>query len=723
MKKPKIPIGQPIAGTELVVAKDAQLTPCSPFVAGDLYIVSKYLTKGYLNNEALNAQRFVPVKVGTAQEAVAFKTGDKARMVAGGQVELIGREDRQVKLRGIRVELDELENVLLQHQAVSQAAVTMQQAEGQDVLLAFVVSTLGNTEPLNQWLGQHLPAYMLPAAVVAVPHFPQLSNGKINYKALLAMRQTKTVVAPASPTEQALLTIWNDILGSKEISVDDNFHQIGGNSLSLMRLTARIYKAFNVRIPLQELFKNLSIQKQAAFIDKAAQDNAYVIEPAQPKERYHLSSAQERIYYFYQLDKSSTAFNMPIAWQLGPDTNIDQVKHALRQLVQRHESLRTSFVFEQGQVYQRVHEGLDLAIETVAVEAGQLNPMLARLITRFDLTEAPLFRCFIVQVTNGPTVLLADMHHIVCDGASQMNLLNDFATLYAGQQPGRLPLQYKDYAEWEYQFKFTADYIKHREFWLKAFEGGQVPELALPTEGGPTSNRGGNITFSIDKAQVEPIVAALQGGDVTTFSVWFTLYFVYLSQITGQHDIVVGTNTTGRTQADVDKLVGMFAKTLPIRQQLRPEQQFTALCSQIHQYLVQASSKQVYDLVDVMAELNKDRATPIGQLFSTMFVYQNFEQQQARFEADHLQEYPLADTAAKYPLTLYAHEGPHSYQFRFEYLLSHFTQADMEVLIDQFVQLVQRVAAQPASQLIDFAPEPQNTGNQAAAPEAFSFDF
>ena len=721
VKKPKISIGQPIADTKLLVAKDDSLKPSSMFMTGDLYIISPYLSKGYLNNKKLNAEKFIKVSDDPTDYTYAFNTGDKARMVVGGEIELIGREDRQIKLRGIRIELDEIETALLAHAGVSQAAVMVREEEGGESILAFVIAEGSKGEEILAWLKEQLPVYMLPSDVRVVSKFPLLSNGKISYKELLAMSETRTLVAPASPTEEKLLGIWKDLLGDKDISTTDNFHQIGGNSLSLMRLTARIYKDFNIRMTLNQLFKNLNIQKQGAFIDQAARDNAYQIKKAAPAAQYPLSSAQERIYYFSQLDKESTAFNMPIAWELKAGMDIDKIKEALRTLVIRHESLRTSFVFDKDQIYQKVHDLPALNFRQLSADEEDLDEVMTSLIQPFDLRQSSLMRVFFIDTDKGRTLMLIDMHHIICDGASQINLLNDFRNLYQGEQLAELPVQYKDYASWEYSFKMTVDYLKHREFWLTAFEGGDIPVLQLPSSGDDSSDKGANSSFSIPRAAIEPIVEALGAGEVTTFSLLYTLYLLYLSQLSGQQDIIIGINTTGRLQAEVENLVGMFAKTLPIRQQLDAEQTFPALVSQVHDYLVQANSKQIYDLVDIVYELNKERDSPVGELFQTMFVFQNFENASEDFQEQNLREYEVTDITAKYPITLYAAEDKEAFRFRFEYRSSYFTAGDMEVLIDQFKQLLSRVAARPAAQIADLGIVQESTSEPLAGDMSFDF--
>ncbi|WP_367865342.1 amino acid adenylation domain-containing protein [Pedobacter sp. WC2423] len=276
----KIPIGYPIADTELLIS-NADFKPCQPLVPGDLYIISKYTTKGYLNDPALTAEKFIKLNAGTPEETIAFKTGDKARRLADGKIDLLGRDDRQVKIRGIRIELDEIEHLLLKSSWVKNAIVVFNaNAEpAAQSITAFIIRkdeiiTEGPVDDLiKQYLSDHLPAYMLPSAIIEVNEFPLLSNGKTNIKELLNSVIKKDIVLPANELESELLVIWKEIFGDHPISAEEGFQNLGGNSLSILALVSKIYKQYNVRLSLSQIFSHNSIQKQAVFIAQIEKDN------------------------------------------------------------------------------------------------------------------------------------------------------------------------------------------------------------------------------------------------------------------------------------------------------------------------------------------------------------------------------------------------------------------------------------------------------------------
>jgi mycobactin peptide synthetase MbtE len=705
----RIPIGQPIADTRFFILQKNN-KPAAPYMPGELYIATPYLTNGYLDNPELNAEKFVPLFPGTPDACMAFRTGDQARQIEGGKYELLGREDRQVKIRGIRVELDEIENTMLQSGLVTQAIVLQQQqpsanpANGvaEEVLAAFVVIADPVEEDwqerLQKYISGHLPEYMLPAITHPVEAFPLLPNGKVNYKALLALQTIKVIVAPENDIEEKLLQIWKEILGEKEISTEERFQQAGGNSLSIMRLIAKIYKEYGVRVTLNDLFNNLTIRKQAALIARSAADASLQIRPAPVKEGYVLSAAQERIYYHYQLDKESTAFNTPMAWTIDPVVDIDRLKKALQALVNRHESLRTHFEVKDNRIQQVVHADCTLEVEEIMLDEGE---GVEAFIYPFELHKAPLMRCMILSEPSGRKILFTDIHHIVSDGMSQVNLFSDLMRFYHGAEPAPLPLQYKDYAEWEQQFRQSKSYISHREFWLQCFDD-EVPRLALPVKAASdTGALGSNHFFTIDRSLMAPLLRRWRQDEVTDFAGFMALYFVFLSQLTGQDDIVVGINTSGRLQDELEGIVGMFAKTLPIRFRIPLEERFTQFTRQLHQFLIQAANRQVYDYMDIVNELNNNRTTKLDSLYSASLVYQNFEHRDMSDAKALFTDVRFDHPVGKYPIILFVHEEADRFQVRMQYLLSSFTPEDAAFIAGQFVQLIETIAANDEATITD----------------------
>jgi amino acid adenylation domain-containing protein len=708
--KPRIPIGAAIGHARLLVA-NSDLTPCQPLVTGDLYIISRYTTKGYLNNPELTREKFLVLNAGTPDEEIAYKTGDKARVLANHEIELIGREDRQIKLRGQRIELDEIERILVQNEWVKNAVVVKHTEDnGDEALVGYFIKSdpLENNKQLpdmiHQFLEQHLPKYMIPSAIIEVNDFPLLSNGKIDLKKLMTSSLVAAKTAePVDEITEKLMLIWKEIIGDKPIDTEASFHRMGGNSLSIMKLIGKIYKEFNVRISLGELFDNLTIKKQAAFIKRSGKDRLYIIAKAPAKKAYHVSSAQERMYFSYELNRQSTSYNMPVAWEIKGAFDQQKVAQAFRLLIERHEALRTVFGLEDGQLVQMIKEQVEFQIEEInGVQVGNEHQAIVDFIRPFDLTTGPLFRCGIVHIDGGNKMLVVDFHHIICDGVSQTILFADFLSFYNEVTPAPLSLQYKDYAEWEHQFKSTEEYITHREFWLRSFEG-EIPRLDLPTvevAGEEGTEKGGNIVFEIPRQTLQPLFAFLEKEELTIFPGLFSLYYMFLLQLTGQEDMVVGVPASGRMQQELDKVVGMFVKMMPIRYQVDVSLPFSEFVKNVGKYLIQANSKQIYDLTNIVSEVNKNRVSPIESLYDVVFGFHNYEI--TRIKGDEaLAVYEIDQPGAKIPITLLASEYNNIFKFRLQYSQAYFTRADATLLVTQFQALAEAFGQNPAARIVD----------------------
>ncbi|UXE67979.1 MAG: amino acid adenylation domain-containing protein [Chryseotalea sp. WA131a] len=739
--KSKIPIGEPIPDTVLLVA-NSDLTESRPFFPGDLYILSRYLTKGYLNRPELNKERFLEIKRGDNKPIPAFKTGDKARRLGNNEVELLGREDRQVKLRGIRIELDEVEYALQQFPLIAKAVVLLDDGSktrkgsqndlsgNRDRLVAFVilvdpeVKEKDAVELMEGHVKKLLPGYMVPSRFVVVAKFPLLSSGKIDLFQLLDGLEQKEVEGPANQLEMKLCDIWKGLLKIDSISTNDSFYEIGGNSLTILRLVGQIYKEFKVRVPLSAILENSTIKKQALLIDGLKKDVILEISRTADESVYPLSRAQERIYYLNKLDPGSIAYNTPLAWQLKNGRDVGGIKRSLNQLVRRHECLRTRFTFDNGELFQIVDDAVIVPFEEVDIAETDLAATFKKFIQPFQLNKGPLFRFFVIHVAGKKTLLLIDIHHIICDGISQINLLKDLHSLLAGKILDPLSVHYRDYVAWEKNFEKSNQYILEREFWLRSFEGGKIPELKLPVSqrlDKGAGDGGGNHYFEIALEEAGGMTGFLKENNVTSFSFLFASFYVYLFQLTGANDIVVGTNSSGRLQDELSQAVGMFTRTLPIRCPIEPDQPFPVFVKNVHQYLIDAINYQSYDLSAIVEELNKKRKSPIENLFSVMFVFQNFSSDLGDFVDDDFTYFLEKNGSAKFPITLFAYEGTRSFKFRLEYLLDHFTMDDAEIIAGQFQLLLKMIFKNPHLSVGEYIEHREDPHEKIQAKVDFNF--
>jgi mycobactin peptide synthetase MbtE len=685
----RIPVGMPIHDTEFLLLNEEQ-KPVRKLVTGEIYIVSDYICKGYLNNAALTAERFVTLPDGRR----AFRTGDKGRILPDGNLDLIGRYDRQVKLNGIRIEPEEIEASLLASGFIKNVLVSVRADEtGRESLLAFAAGINSSEDiavaegKLKAYLETLLPAYMIPSRIICTNEFPLLPNGKIDQMALLSTAQdARPVIAPENETEARLLQIWIELLGNNTVSTTETFQSYGGNSIGIMRLIGRIYNEFKIRIPLNELFNRLTIKKLATLVSSKKAEGLLQIEKAPLKSGYALSASQERLYYEYALDEDNKAYNLPMVWEIKNNYDRDKLTTTLLQLIQRHEILRTSFIMQKEGPVQVVHESVDFNLNEIHAGSRDIDTVIQNFIRPFQLGQAPLFRAAVIITKEERRLLVTDIHHIICDGMSQSLLMADFSALYQGVSLQAPEVQYKDYAEWEHQFRLTDEYVRHRQFWLQAFEK-EVPVLALPTQGvafPQMTTSGGNIYFEIPKTSLNGLLSFLSNREITTFSGLFSLFFLFMHRITGQEDIVIGTMSSGRTQREVEKLPGMFVKTLPVRQQIDAAMLCSDFIEQVHRFMVQAANAQSFDLADIMIALNRNAMKPVSKLFDVGFTLHNYEMGRAADVTDDIIPYSFENSEAKYPVMLYADEKEQVFQFRWEYALASFTRNDSEWLAAEF---------------------------------------
>lgn len=724
VNRSRIPIGKPIDDTLIYVA-DKNLVSCNSLIVGDVYIISDFISKGYLEDDLLNEERFIVIEPLTKGRRTAFKTGDKARILPSGDVELLGREDRQIKLHGIRIELDEIENIISGFPFVNKALVVVQtnnqiytneslELQGECFLTVFIQRASGLLldaealqEEVKKMISEKLPVALIPSNIIELNAFPLNSNGKLDYNNLQELLTHKReILIPNGPVEEKLLAIWREVLSDQLMSTDDNFLKLGGSSLSLMRLTSKIYSAFNVRLPLHVLFNTLTVKEQANFITGSLMDDAYKIVASEPKALYALSSSQSRLYFQFQMDPANTAYNLPVAWTLKEDIDPERIQSIFSQLVDRHESLRTTFVSRDGVAGQKIGSNLSIELEMIKSDKKNIDHAMSSFVRPFDLEKGPLFRIGVLTLEIGRPILLFDMHHIISDGISQGILFSEFITLLQGDQLKRLPLQYKDYCEWEAKFRLTDKYIINREYWIKNLNKRSVNidwPLSDTADISNALSHGGSIDFDIDHEVITSLVEHFKAGNCTPFSVLFATFSMFLSQLTSQKEFIIGINTSGRLQEEMEKVVGMFVKTVPVNASIDVDLMFEDFVKETHKNLVEANSKQVYDLSDIIKEVNSNNkpADDTSQnLFDVMFVFQN-EGMILEIENAFFESYALRTKEAKFPLTLTVMQTKNSFHFNLEYSLDYFTADDADYLINNYKSIVAKASANIGYTVLD----------------------
>ncbi|MGD2087720.1 MAG: amino acid adenylation domain-containing protein [Candidatus Aminicenantes bacterium] len=639
-----MPIGKPISGARAFVMNE-NLEVCEKFVSGEIHIRTPYHTYGYLNDPQLNREKFIPNPYTHDLGDFLYKTGDLGRLLPDGNIELSGRVDRQVKLQGIRIELDEIENILLKHPQVKEAVVIKRSIEGQNEFLsAFITGTAGPGETkeienrllvdtLRQYLEEQLPEQMIPAYIHIIEQLPRKPNGKLDYDEISLQADTVETeyIPPTNDIEEKLVKIWAQLLqkpGSK-IGITNSFFQLGGNSLNLMSLIGQIHKFFGKRINLGEIFQNATVEKQAIVIKDALKKDFIPLKPVEEKEYYALSPAQQRLYTLQQMYGENTIYNIFEVHRFDDTPDVERLKEAFAQLIKRHESLRTSFPLKDDEPVQKIWEfdQVDFEIEHCHVsEEAKKEQVFHGFVKPFDLENAPLLRVGLVNVKGTEHFLMVNMHHIISDGTSHDILVHDFIALYSRDKLPGLRLQYKDYSEWLNSRKIKETIKKQEKHWLNRLKG-EIPVLDMPTDYKRPAIKGLEgraIDFGITKQETEALEALAKQEDATLFMVLLALYNIWLSKLSGQSDIPIGAVVAGRNHVNLEQIIGVFVNTLALRNFPKPEKTFRQFLKELKRRTLSAFDNQEYPFDNLVEKVVKNRDISRFPLYDAGFVFQNF---------------------------------------------------------------------------------------------------
>ncbi|MCK4765821.1 MAG: amino acid adenylation domain-containing protein, partial [Candidatus Aminicenantes bacterium] len=612
------------------------------------------------------------------------------------------------------------------------------------------------TPVLREYLSRTLPDYMIPSQVVFLDNIPLNPNGKVDRRALPEPEFEATAVQYAPPrgeSEEKLVEIWSQVLGmeSSSIGIDANFFEIGGHSLKATMLVAKIHKAFNVNIKLADIFRKPSIRGLTSYISSAVEDKFISLEPAGRKEYYSLSSAQKRLYLLQQFDMNNMTYNMPRVMLLEGEPDKKRLEKVLRRLVERHESFRTSFEMRRGEPVQKIHNPGEIefkiefeenpklqipnykqitshksqitketqpAADSMQKEAegdGQSFPHHSSLIIHnsvlkfirpFDLSKAPLLRVGLVKLQTGgktsspaggaaPHILLVDMHHIISDGTSVKVFIGDFMDLYAGKELTPLPLQYKDFSEWQNSEDGKEAVSRQQQYWLGQFSG-DVPVLKLPYDFPRPAKRsfaGASLEFEINQNKTETLRKLADEEGVTLFLVLLTVYNILLSKLSWSEDIVVGSPVVGRRFVEVQQIIGMFVNTVALRNYPRGSKTFKEFLQEVKKRTLEAFENQDYPFEDLVDEAAPTRKTSHNPMFDTMFTLQNIGVPEVELPGLKLKTLEYKHRFSRFDMTWISIEKEDSLIFTVEYSTALFKEEKVKNFAGFFEEIIDIVTA------------------------------
>jgi acyl carrier protein len=582
--------------------------------------------------------------------SILYRTGDLARWLNDGNIEFLGRIDHQVKIRGFRIELEEIETRLVNHPDIKEAVVLAQEGEkGDKYLCAYIVTDREyKTSWIREFLAQELPGYMIPSYFVKIEKIPLTPNGKVNRGALPkpGLNINEGYIAARDKIETKLVEIWSEALGKDEchaiqlqasIGIDDNFFEWGGHSLKAMILASKIHKAFEVKIPLLEIFRNPTVRGLSNYIRNAAKNEYSAITPVEKKLYYDLSHAQNRLWILDKMEENQVAYNMPGTWE-SAELNREAFEKAVAAVIKRHEILRTTFITCEGIPKQKIHNYEALDFNPIYIDLRNEENKESLLIelkekeenTPFNLEKGPLLRTKLLHIEENRHLFLFTMHHIISDGWSMDVMKKEFITLYDAYANGNvnplppLIIQYKDYTVWHNR-QLSGEKLKgHRNYWLNRLSG-EIPVLQLPTDYPRPkikSFAGEYIFFSLSKEITGHLQQIGKECGSTLFITFLAAINVFLSGYTGQTDIIVGTPVAGREHKDLENQIGFYVNMLPLRNKLIRNETFRELLQRIKFDTLEAFEHQVYPFDQLVKDLNLTRDVSRNPLFDVVAAVQ-----------------------------------------------------------------------------------------------------
>lgn len=703
-----IPIGKPISHTKAyIVGNDWKLVPIG--FPGELCVAGEGVSRGYLNRPELTESVFVPSPF--AADEIMYRTGDLARWLPDGTIEYLGRIDNQVKIRGFRIEPTEVEHVLLQYESVREACVIVREDEQQQKYLCayYVADRLLEASILRNYLSQRLPAYMVPDWFEQIEKMPLNTSGKIN-KALLPEPTIPAQEVPYEPpsngTEETLLALFQEVLEIKEIGVLDHFFERGGHSLKAMQLIGKIHRLLQIKLMISALFENPTVRELAGHVIMQQSAVASLIPVVEKRMYYPVSSAQKRLFLLHEIDGASVNYNISAVMQIDGKLDEERLEASFVQILQRHDILRTSFEWVDGIPVQRVAPTVNLSLYPISLDPSfdltTVDEIVARFIQPFDLTKAPLLRLGLAKAAEDRHLLFFDMHHIIGDGVTISNLVQEVVKIYQGIKPPALPIQYTDYSVWQSDWLSSEECKKQEAFWLKSFAG-DIPILQLPTDyqrSAVQSFAGGLVKMGLDQSETEALNRlALQNG-TTLYTLLLASYYVWLMHVSGQTDIVVGTPVAGRRNDDLDNLLGMFVNTLALRNYPSGEKSFKNFLEEVKQNMLLALENQDYPFELLVDKVCVERDSSRNPLFDTMFTFETAPIHSFSIgEELSFRSVEVKQQVAKFDMTVTAREEGNGLFFEFEYAAKLFTNETVVRLAKQFISVLKQIAASPDEQL------------------------
>lgn len=722
-KDREIYLGKPIRGARLVLL-DERLQRVPQGEEGFIYVTSQALAREYRNKPELSRRAFITDhNIEGFEGCTLYNTGDIGKFTADNELLFLGRKDQQVKIRGHRIELSEVEKYIQSVAGVRQAACkVMADSSGADRIHAFVVSSEGarlSVNVLREELLQQLPGYMIPEVFHFLEAMPKLGNGKINRQQLDAATGgtarpglSYAYVAPATDEERLLLDIWAEVLDVPDPGMQDDFFDLGGHSLKMVRLANSIRHRMDREVPIQALWEHTTPAAQVKLLADLATPAAATDTIARqtiPRKSVPLSMHQLGLWFTLQSRPGLTAYNMLFTLRLSGNATPERVNDVLTQLLERHDILRSGFRIESMNPVRFIRDAVpaqvaftDLSTQGTDDQAAFEASLCDRLFQQTpDLAEDPLISFHLLRHNTTEHKLLVYVHHIIFDGVSIALFSHEFAALWNGRQLSADMPSYGDYAQWEKKNYFDEKLSLSLAFWKQQLEGGNY-FLNLPTDRPRPKvqeGKGSNRLLLIDTARLKELEQFNRREKSTSFIVLLSVFQVLLHRYTREQDLFTGIPFANRTLADTRSILGFFVNTVVYRTHCAPELPFRELMHNIRAYTAQALEHQSYPFSRLVEQLNPERSVSYHPLFQVMFAYHDKLPTHTTDDGLYIRTDEVQNPGCKFDLEVEAQEHENHIAVRFHYDTALFDAATIDRMTEQFRYLLDQALAQPGAQV------------------------
>ncbi|MBQ9894376.1 MAG: amino acid adenylation domain-containing protein [Ruminococcus sp.] len=690
-----VPIGKPIDNTQIYIVNGKNL--CGIGIPGELCIAGDGLARGYLNRPELTAEKFADNLFG---EGKMYHSGDLARWLSDGNIEYLGRIDDQIKIRGQRLELGEIDAKIREIENIKDCAVIAKaDSTGDKAIYAYYTSDSEvSVSEIKDRLSESLPEYMMPAYMMQIEAIPVTRNGKLDKRALpeIEARATKEYIAPRNEIEEKICNIFSEILNVEQVGVKDSFFELGGHSLRATRLVNRIEAETGTRIALKDVFSHPTVE-QLAVLAGAESEEYIPIPKSEEKEYYPMSSPQKRTYLIQQMQPESVTYNMPANLKLTGEVRPDDLRAALQEMTERHEILRTEFLMIDGDPVQKILDHVEADFEYV-VSSESDEKLMKDFLKPFDLASGKLVRVKLVNKGKYYLMML-DMHHIVGDGMSMNTFTTELIALYNREKLEPLTHQFKDYSEW----MRSRDLSGQAEYWKSQFDD-EIPVLDMPTDFPRPQEQSyaGTMFFeTINEDISRNIKELVKKTGATEYMVFLAAVMVTLSKYSRQEDIVIGSPISGRTHRDTENMLGMFVNTLAMRGKPEKNKTFSQFLEEIKNTCLRAYENQEYPFEELVEAVDVQRDMSRSPLFDVMLVMQNNESAELKLGSSKAEIFEYNGTIAKFDMTFNISENDNKFVVGFEYCTDLFKAETAERIVKHFEEVLKAVTENAEQKLGD----------------------